>query len=182
MDNSTLTNTTKRDRDVSDLEFHGFVATKSRKRDETIVTHSREGAIGIGARIITLNGIQTDHIEPVELEDMFRGRSQKIVPMIVVSHVSDLIFHGFEATKLNSEGRTFISASTIDSLIVGNEVYAIQGIQTATLNPASLKRLFMRRNERLIPEMVRQLYEALEILNMNLERKYHMKNIRKLFD
>ena len=45
IDKSTLTNASIRDRDASDLEFHGFVATKSRKRDATIVTHSREGTI-----------------------------------------------------------------------------------------------------------------------------------------
>ena len=148
-------NTLKRDRDASDLEFHGFIATKLRKRDATLVTGSCEATIGIGARVLTLDGIQADNMLPDELEKTFRGRSHKIVPMIVQVQVSDLTFHGFEANKLNSEARTFISSSTMDGLRVGSEVIAIQGIRTATLNPAALKRMFMTREERLNPEMVR---------------------------
>lgn len=155
MEFTTAPNILKRDRDESDLQYHGFIATKIRKRDATIVTRSCDGNISIGAKVLTLNGIYADNMLPNELADMFSSRNQKIVPMIIQEHVSDLAFHGFEATKLNSDARTFISSSTIDYLNIGSEVFSLQGIETSSFSPASLKRFFMRRDVRLVPEMVR---------------------------
>lgn len=136
--------------DVTDLDFHGFIASKQRKRDPTIVSLSRLASVKVSSIVLAINGIVTSDMSRFELASMFHSRNQRLEPTFCHLDQSDLDFHKFEATKLSTEGRTFVSAS-IGHLVIGTEIIAIDSIPTSTYSPASLKRLFKSRTRRLIP-------------------------------
>ena len=77
MEFSTAPNISKRDRDESDLQYHGFIAIKIRKRDATIVTRSCDGNIGIWAKVLTLNGIHAENMLQNQLADMLAVVTRK---------------------------------------------------------------------------------------------------------
>ena len=65
----------------TDCEFHGFVATKSRRDRPSIVTETYNDTIRMGTILTAVNGVPTDRMTPLELHRYFTGREVKVIPI-----------------------------------------------------------------------------------------------------
>jgi hypothetical protein len=71
-------------RTISDSEFHGFVAKKTKSDRSSVVTESNDATIVIGSILKTINGIVTDTLTPMALSKFFSNRQNKVLPTFVV--------------------------------------------------------------------------------------------------
>jgi hypothetical protein len=71
-------------RTISDCEFHGFVAKKTKSDRSSVVTESNDATIVIGSILKTINGVVTDTLTPIALSKFFSNRRNKVLPTFVV--------------------------------------------------------------------------------------------------
>ena len=99
---------------MSDIDYHGFVAKKSRLRDKTFVAESRLVNVVVGTIISYLNGTPLCDLQPTEVNNMFKSRTNKLVPSSSASpEVTDCCFHGFMTTR----NQTRILSATVRSFL-----------------------------------------------------------------
>lgn len=64
----------------TDLNFHGFLATKYSKSRKTFVTESILGHVTVGLEIILINGIMASTLTPLMLMSLLASRDARILP------------------------------------------------------------------------------------------------------
>jgi hypothetical protein len=74
---------------TKNVSFHGFAASKIRKRMKTVVTDSILPTLLVRTVITALNGILTSTLTPTELKTLFDGRDTIIEPTVVMISVTD---------------------------------------------------------------------------------------------
>jgi hypothetical protein len=74
---------------TTNVSFHGFTASKIRKRMKTVVTDSILPTLLVGTVITALNGILTCTLTPTELKTLFDGRVTIIEPTVEMISVTD---------------------------------------------------------------------------------------------
>ena len=60
----------------TNLDFHGFVATKKRKCESTYITSTKMVNIVNGSKVLSIYGRLTSTLTPVQLGCIFSSRSQ----------------------------------------------------------------------------------------------------------
>ena len=99
---------------MSDIDFHGFIVKKKRLRDKAFVTESQLDNVVIGTVISYLNGTPLCDLQPTEVNNMFKSRTNKLVPSSSASPVmTDCCFHGFMTTR----NQTQILSATVRSFL-----------------------------------------------------------------
>jgi hypothetical protein len=139
----------------TDLSHHGFTATKLRKDQKTIVAESILHHVPVGNEIISIDGIPASALTPSMLANLLATRDTILIPfMRVVPIQSDLDFHRFLVTKVQSDRRATISESLETLYVVGAEVASLDGQLLAEMAPFQVRELFRKRSSRLIPYIV----------------------------
>ena len=78
--------------DLSDIDFHGFRATKTTLISETIVTETIIDTIRIGCKITAVNGVMTSTLKHDELELILAGRDYRIRPTVIPYEQDDTAY------------------------------------------------------------------------------------------
>jgi hypothetical protein len=65
---------------ISDLEYHRFLAAKTRTRTDTIVTESNLVALPVGSVLTALSGTDVTLLTPLEIRNMFMARNGRMIP------------------------------------------------------------------------------------------------------
>ena len=139
---------------ATNLTYHGFTASKSRKQHKTIVTESILDHVPVGMEIISIDGIPASALTPSMLSNLLASRASILIPcMRHVPLQSDLDFHRFMVTKAQTARRAIISETLETMYVVGAEVKSLDGQLLAEMSPYQIRELFRKRTSRLIPEM-----------------------------
>ena len=134
----------------SDCSYHGYVATKSNKRSKLVVTESRLEELPIGTELVALNGSPINLLSPHTVSVMFKGRSEMILP---TKQCSDCEYHGYVASKTQTNRPTIVTQSRNPLIGIGREVTAVDGIQTSSLSQSELASKFKSRYNKIIPTL-----------------------------
>ena len=113
---------------ATDLNHHGFTATKLRKGHKTIVTESIIDNVQVGKEIISIDGIPTSALTPTMLANLLATRNTILIPCMRQEPIqiqSDLDYHRFLETKVQSDRRATISESLETLYVVGTEVTSL---------------------------------------------------------
>jgi hypothetical protein len=137
------------------IDFHGFIAKKSRTRDKTFVTESRLEHIVVGSEIHYLNGACLRDLQPIEVISLFRSRERKLLPSTQTPGITDTNFHGFvvQLTNANKGSRLVVTGSVNPLVTVGTILRSINGVRAKDLTAANLKTMFASRTEKAVPEI-----------------------------
>jgi hypothetical protein len=135
---------------ISDVAFHGFVATKRTTHDQAIVTESIDDSIPVGTVLYSVNNIRASTLTAGDLWRMFNGRLVKVQYTVTPGpHLTDLAFHGFVASKRIKREMTFVTESTLTGIVVGTELSKLNGVLTSELSPEDLRTMFSTRVSRI---------------------------------
>ena len=139
---------------ATDLSHHGFTATKFRKEHRTIVTESILDNVQVGQEIISIDGIPASALTPTMLTNLLATRNSILIPCMRQEPIqiqSDLDYHRFLVTKIQSDRRATISESLETRYVVGTEVTSLDGQLLAEMTPYQVRELFRKRTSRLVP-------------------------------
>lgn len=157
---------------MNDLDFHGFLAKKSKKAETTYVSDSKTLTILVGTIVRTLNGIELWNLTPNDVSDLFKRRDLKLIPNN--STMSDCVFHGFVAKKDRRDGFAVVTESNDVAIVIGSFLKTINGVITDTLSPMELSTIFSNRQNKVLPTFV------VEDSNTTYDAKNYAKKLDEL--
>lgn len=136
---------------MTDVDYHGFLAKKTRIGQKTYVTNSNMENILVGTEALSLNGTALWDLKPYQITNLFKRRDTRLILNSLNSTITDSEFHGFVAKKNRRDRNSLVTESNDVTIVIGSVLKTINGIITDTLTPMELSTFFSNRQIRVLP-------------------------------